>query len=330
MERLCAFLTGFLLWLGLCCTQRAVLARARRETGPLLMEIAGPRLPWWRVFFALVAVGSAAKIVFSLESGGIPVEPEAYFFCPLLGFWALFPLRPSRIALEIRERGLVPVRSIFTPYGLWPEIRSCLWLKRSQRLSYSLGSVRVSVPAIVTDSERLSSLLGQYLMVFGENFQLLCAGPQDHSPSHTELAAQKTVIRGRRFQFSLRTLLFFTLIVAAASGWYAVHREYRGMQRAALDALAEFQPFYNPDGEIVFLMLTNNKDKFTDREVTLMKSFPTVDHLDLSFTAVTDAAIPEIDSMNWLRSISLRGSKISPEGVERLRKEMPHTKIEDK
>jgi hypothetical protein len=335
MERLCAFLTGFLLWLGLFCTQRSVLARARCETGPLLMEIErGPRPLWWRLFLAFGALSTSLPLVLAFASSmlrlGGTADPIGYFFCPLFVLLIPFPIRPVGITLEIRERGLVPVRSMLAPYAFWSEIRSCLWLKRSQRLTYSLGTMRVSIPVVIADSERFSSLLGQYLTVFGEDFKLLCAGPKGRPLSDAELAAQKAVIRGRRFQFSLRTLLFFTLIVAAASSWYAVHREYRGMQRAALDALAKFQPAHHPNDEIMFLMLTSNKQQFTDREVALMKAFPSVDNLDLSFTSVTDAAIPDLVSMTWLRSISLRGSKITPEGMERLRKAMPNTKIEDK
>jgi hypothetical protein len=61
--------------------------------------------------------------------------------------------------------------------------------------------------------------------------------------------------------------------------------------------------------------------------MSLLKPFHDLRTLGFFDCPLTDAAIPELVSLHSLKLLILRNSLITPAGFQRLKKEMPHTKI---
>ena len=51
--------------------------------------------------------------------------------------------------------------------------------------------------------------------------------------------------------------------------------------------------------------------------------------IGLSGTQVTDAGLVHLKGLTALRWIELSGSKVTPEGIERLRKSLPNAQVDD-
>jgi Leucine-rich repeat (LRR) protein len=61
--------------------------------------------------------------------------------------------------------------------------------------------------------------------------------------------------------------------------------------------------------------------------MALLKPFSRLSNLNLNNTEITDSALPELEEFGRLEWLDLKGTKISLEGIERLRKAMPNTTI---
>ena len=244
---------------------------------------------------------------------------------------AIFPLTPERIALEIREQGIVLPNHFWLSYAFWREIRWCRWLKSKGKFSIRAADVLKQFSLKANDIEPALPLLGQNVEVHGDELQMLYPGPNGPPLTEAEIAAQKAVMRGRRFQFDLRFMLLLTLVVASASGWYAVNREHLRIRRQALAALEPFKPdigFYmNLSDDDIHIDFSKCSKKFTDKDMVLLKPLSRIHHLNLNNSDITDKSLPDLEEFGWMWWLDLKGTKISPEGIERLRHNMPKTSI---
>lgn len=78
--------------------------------------------------------------------------------------------------------------------------------------------------------------------------------------------------------------------------------------------------------QIENLVLANSS--VTDDCAAEFRSLPKLYYLDLSGTAITDKAVPELAKNSGLTYLDLRGTGVTSDGVERLKAELPHCKIE--
>lgn len=146
----------------------------------------------------------------------------------------------------------------------------------------------------------------------------------------------------RRFQFSLRTLMATTVVVAIPFSWLAAEMQKAREQEAAVDALVSVgcnvgyvnELFPDADGRISFEGWSNgrgygNKNYFSDSilqpvlnrlEELLGKDFFT-DVINVRFTdtSATDANVQYVKSLPRLEYLSLANTDVTDDGVECLK-----------
>ena len=52
-----------------------------------------------------------------------------------------------------------------------------------------------------------------------------------------------------------------------------------------------------------------------------------LEELDLGYTAMDDTGLAHLTPLKGLRKLGLRGTKVTPAGAERLRKDLPNTEV---
>jgi hypothetical protein len=81
------------------------------------------------------------------------------------------------------------------------------------------------------------------------------------------------------------------------------------------------------DGVMWFgLMRVGGRD-FTDRDLAACLRFPRLKRLDISFSKVSDAGVESLARMHALRYLDLRGTLVTPTGVDRLKSCLPQCQI---
>jgi Leucine rich repeat len=151
----------------------------------------------------------------------------------------------------------------------------------------------------------------------------------------------------RWFQFSLRTLMIFTAVIAIACGWVARKTEQKRREREALRALAALNPghlvfFYDyqcPPGDVfaeppgpAWLRKLLGDDFFgsvdgisisqtaaQDASLVHLKYFPELHSVDLSETNITDLGLANLESLTQLEVLFLAGTKITDAGMAHLK-----------
>jgi hypothetical protein len=157
--------------------------------------------------------------------------------------------------------------------------------------------------------------------------------------SEEEATALKKYQDRNPYQFSILSMLLLMVVVASGAGWYAVAQEYNRLQPIILNSLSHFSPSYHIDAcnSVYFLDFSTNfllatpstplPPKITDADIALIKPFHRLKNLNLSLADITDASIPDLLTLRSLKYLAIVKTKITPEGAERLRKEMPNTEI---
>lgn len=324
LEYFCAFFTAFTFWFWLRYLSYAKLARARREAGARLGVIRKP-LPYLFppiMFLGIVSFLAALSFYFC-RFGNVSIEPMGLFILCNLFFIPIYYWRRSRVALEIHERGLISGKFRW-PYVPWETIDYCRWIEKYHYLDLFIDSHKATIPYQRTDAEKAISLIGRFIEVRNDHGITIQAGLPKRAPEEIKEIAENFYQRRHSFQFSILSLLILTAVVAAASGWYGVDQEFYRLRRHALEALRDFAPSYNSHGMVELLAFQR---PLTDRDLVLLRPFRGLRILSFGQCSLTDAAIPDLISMQSLRYLNIRNSKISPEGFERLEKEMPNTSI---
>jgi Leucine-rich repeat (LRR) protein len=141
----------------------------------------------------------------------------------------------------------------------------------------------------------------------------------------TEQSEAVPPTRTRRwFQFSLRTLLIFTLICAVAAGWLGKKIERKHQEQVAVDAIRKLggYAYYDyqigADGKISprgepsappWLRMLLGEGFFNEVEIVSLPPGP----------EVTDAALEGLKELKQLRFISLRDTRVSDAGLASLK-----------
>ena len=149
--------------------------------------------------------------------------------------------------------------------------------------------------------------------------------------------------RRRWFQFSLRTLMLFTLACALAFGWIArqieptrreqsvvseieswahvtyhtadgprwTHRYLRRIQ--SVSHLCEWSTLGAPTLEWV-----RSYTEVTDDRLVHLKELTELESLGLNFTRITDAGLVHLKGLTELKELDLEGTRVSDAGLEHL------------
>lgn len=138
-----------------------------------------------------------------------------------------------------------------------------------------------------------------------------------------------------RPQFTIRTLLVATLVVAVAFAWLG-QRRYRIAEEAATTLVLSKGGMIGSDShgrvtEIVFGGQRGDVDlaaNVEDADLDVLRAFPHLQKLDLTGRRITDGAVPQIRRLRKLRILQVAGTQLTDDGIERLRAALPWCSIE--
>jgi hypothetical protein len=259
----------------------------------------------------------------------------------VLGFGFPFAHYPwTRIDFEIRKQGILTMRKklkhkILIP---WQKINFGEWVPSRRVLTLHYDDSTVAYPLHAADAKKSLEILGRFIEIRNEQGEVIFAGKPEPM-SNEEAAALEKYQNRNPYQFSILSMLLLMVVVASGAGWYAVAQEYNRLQQNALNALNRFSPnrYNGPCSAVSFLDFsakylpatptTPLPPKITDADIALIKPFHLLKTLNLSESDITDAAIPDLITLQSLEYLSIGKTKITPEGAERLRNEMPNTVI---
>ena len=152
--------------------------------------------------------------------------------------------------------------------------------------------------------------------------------------------------RRRWFQYSLRTLLILTTIIAVWLAWWS-HKTRQ--QREVVEALKDIggdviYDFQLPNGPAYWpkwLVNAMGVDYFagvialglwspiiTDNHMEQVKNLTELQFLDLEHTHVSDTGLEHLRGLTDLQHLDLRYTKVTEAGVARLQQALPNCKIE--
>lgn len=168
----------------------------------------------------------------------------------------------------------------------------------------------------------------------------------------------------RRFQFRLRTLVVATMIAAcllgASVGTYKWRRRV-SREHAVQVAISQYGGTYgyasafhrqpnDPSSGILARHVFNYVAKIDlsknawpraeqtkagvllpdcgDAEAPILLGVPKLEWLDLSDTQVSDRSVATLKHLRALRTLNLRNTKVTPQGVDELRRALPACRIE--
>jgi hypothetical protein len=138
-----------------------------------------------------------------------------------------------------------------------------------------------------------------------------------------------------RFQFGLRALLIVVLTGAALLSWFVQRRDAAAKQSAVSRVLSKGGMIGSDRNqtvtEVIFAGQRGDVDlaaTVTDDDLDNLSAFPGLQKLDLSGRPITDAAIPSISRLTRLRVLNVRDTRITDDGILRLRAALPSCVIE--
>jgi hypothetical protein len=334
MESFAAVLTAGLLWLFLRHLVHQRRKRARQLAGPLLRRWTGAysrgQWIWLSVLGALPILYLGA--MWMLLSGLL--LPRHMF--PFGGLWgifdtsplafmsALFALEMNPIFLrwdgivELRQRGILLLFGFRAEYLPWPSVEHCQWTKASGRLEVKSG--RAKRPAKVRiprrDMPEATAILSRHVEV--RDIQGRVLNPK-FSPSERPAEAEPVAPRFRRFQFDLRTLLFFVLVASSAMSWYGIYYRREAEETAALARLQRFGPRSERFGDAVWTLdFSASTVKPGDRDLEAVAKLTRLFWLDLSGAPITDAGLVHVEPLTSLRWLMLSKTAVTDAGLKHL------------
>lgn len=141
---------------------------------------------------------------------------------------------------------------------------------------------------------------------------------------------------------SILTALLVLLLVGLAAGWLATQLVQLQRQQEARRAIQQLggelilfswestewlEPWLELEATTtVASVVFPDGNTLTDQELSRLTSFPELEHLDLSNTAVTDAGLKQLTGLVNLRQLGLSGTAISDQGLLHL---TPLTQLEE-
>jgi len=136
----------------------------------------------------------------------------------------------------------------------------------------------------------------------------------------------------RWYQFSLRTLLIVTLVVAVFFGWVASSRLRRAKQNR--EAMAEVfkvkaeienlggrvvMAFDRAAGVLYIAEVRIPQGPFGEAELEHLKGLTKIEYLSLSYTQVTDAGLVHLGGLTNLKWLNLSHTQVTDAGLVHLK-----------
>ena len=131
----------------------------------------------------------------------------------------------------------------------------------------------------------------------------------------------------RWYQFSLRTLLVFTLLCAIPCSWVAVRMNRGRRQREVVAEILQ----RHPTASVTYLFEDTSKGPFINQEKPWLAKlfgddFYPVAGVDLS-SQISEATLMQLGKLTNLKWLNLSGTKITEKGVEDLQRALPNCTI---
>jgi hypothetical protein len=118
-------------------------------------------------------------------------------------------------------------------------------------------------------------------------------------------------------QFSLRSLLLFTLLCAVASAWVAHKMKQKRREREAIGAVVKLSGSVLYDYQNVYGAKPHGPDWL--RRVVGDDFFSEVDHVVLTGSNAGDAELERLEVLAGIHTLWLGGTKVSDAGVEHIK-----------
>ena len=158
----------------------------------------------------------------------------------------------------------------------------------------------------------------------------------------------------RRYQFSLRTLLVFVLLVSVGLSWLGVKMNQARKQREAVEAIVKAGGVVDYDYEMdeygrateatepaapAWLRKVFGDDLFRevtcaglgvnagDAELEYVKGLTKLEYLDIFDSQVTDAGLEHLNGLTELKELMLLDTQVTDEGVKKLQQALPNCEI---
>jgi len=130
----------------------------------------------------------------------------------------------------------------------------------------------------------------------------------------------------RRFQFSLRILLVFVVVLSVPLGWFAMKMQKARKQREVVEAILEVggRVSYTPGpiplkGGGFAYYLRAPRAPLCLREWLGDDFFYDVIRVDLTFSRVTDGGLVHLKGFTSLKRLNLKGTRVTDAGLENLK-----------
>ena len=151
-----------------------------------------------------------------------------------------------------------------------------------------------------------------------------------------------SLVSRRRFQFSIRSMLVFVVVVAIVCSWFAVKMQQARRQREVVEAiekqggLSGYDDRINEDGRLLvfpgppwlrkllgmdflFEVECVQFGQVTDAGLAHLKELTNLETLDLEATKVTDAGLVHLEGLTGLENLVLEGTQIGDAGLIHLK-----------
>ena len=161
------------------------------------------------------------------------------------------PFSWGRDLVEFHEGGILtskhgPFQGNVAVFTAWASIEYCKWTKLPGSLCVTLhDSIRVLPKGSIPQGqmEEATAILRRYVKVADAERRML---NPEFKPAERPAGAEPAELKYGRFQFSLRTLLFFMLVASAGMSWYGIgyrrDAEEAAKEKAILAQLERFKP----------------------------------------------------------------------------------------
>jgi hypothetical protein len=345
-------LTAVLFWLFLAHCTGELRDGARRRAGPLLRAWTRPLFGAARI--ALLALNALLILFLVTMSCQFAAQGQVFMLAlQWFNFALLFRLSSPFLSpgLEFREGGILQFRwgaRVFLP---WTSIQCCTWAKTPGQLEVQTRRMRHALPIDCIpawEREEARAILCRYVKVRDAWDKVL---NPEFDAAQRPAGPDPDQLKHYRFQFDLRTLLFFFLVASAAMSWYGIRYRRDREETAVLAELERFRPAVKHIGDSLWLDFSASTKKPGDRDLETVSKLSRLHSLDLSGapitdaglehlkalsrldflvllnTAVTDSGLTHLEKLTSLRYVYLNQTAVTAQGVQRLQRALPKANI---